>query len=52
MAPRVRDDLPHAVQTVESEWITLSDGKRLAARLWLPEGSGPCPRSSSTCPTG
>ncbi|HMG98794.1 MAG TPA: CocE/NonD family hydrolase, partial [Gaiellales bacterium] len=43
MAPRVRDDLPHAVRTVESEWITLPDGTRLAARLWLPEGIGPVP---------
>ena len=43
MAPRVRDDLPHAVRTVETEWITLSDGTRLAARLWLPEGAGPVP---------
>jgi putative CocE/NonD family hydrolase len=43
MAPRVRDDLPHAVRTVETEWITVSDGIRLAARLWLPEDSGPVP---------
>ena len=43
MAPRVRDDLPHAVRRVETEWIDLSDGTRLAARLWLPEGSGPVP---------
>ncbi len=43
MAPRVRDDLPHAVRVVETEWITLSDGTRLAARLWLPEGAGRVP---------
>ena len=43
MAPRVRDDLPHAVRTVETEWIELSDGTRLAARLWLPEGAGRVP---------
>ena len=41
MAPRVRDDLPHAVRVVETEWIPLADGTRLAARLWLPEGAGP-----------
>ena len=53
MAPRVRDDLPHAVRVVETEWIPLSDGTRLAARLWLPEGAGHgAGRSSSTCPTG
>ena len=39
MAPRVRDDLPHALRIVAAEWIPLSDGTRLAARLWLPEGA-------------
>ena len=43
MTPRVRDDLPHAVRVVETEWIPLSDGTRLAARLWLPEGAGRVP---------
>jgi putative CocE/NonD family hydrolase len=43
MAPRVRDDLPHPVRVVETEWITMSDGTRLAARLWLPEDAGPVP---------
>src|SRR4051812_43564082 len=43
MAPRVRDDLPHSVRVVETEWIPLSDGTRLAARAWLPEGAGPVP---------
>jgi len=43
MPARVRDDLPHAVEVVETEWITLSDGTRLAARLWLPQGAGPVP---------
>ena len=36
MAPRVRDDLPHAVRVVETEWIPLSDGTRLAAPRTLP----------------
>jgi putative CocE/NonD family hydrolase len=43
MAPRVRDDLPHPVRVVETEWIPLPDGTRLAARLWLPEDAGPVP---------
>jgi putative CocE/NonD family hydrolase len=43
MTPRARDDLPHAVRVVETEWIALSDGTRLAARLWLPEGAGRVP---------
>ncbi len=29
-------DLPRPVTTVETVWITLSDGCRLAARIWLP----------------
>ena len=43
MAARVRDDLPHPVEVVETEWITLADGTRLAARLWLPQGAGRVP---------
>ena len=43
MDARVRDDLPYAVRVVETEWIVLSDGTRLAARVWLPEGAGPVP---------
>jgi uncharacterized protein len=43
MAARVRDDLPHAVEVVATEWIALADGTRLAARLWLPQGAGPVP---------
>jgi putative CocE/NonD family hydrolase len=27
---------PHAVQEIENTWIPMSDGARLAARLWLP----------------
>ena len=43
MTPRVRDDLPHSVRVVETEWIPLADGTRLAARLWLPKGAGAVP---------
>jgi len=28
---------PRNVRVIENEWITLADGARLAARLWLPE---------------
>src|SRR5262245_9924628 len=39
--PRTRlnvvDDFPHAVREIEHAWIPMSDGCRLAARLWLPE---------------
>ena len=28
---------PRKVREIENQWITLSDGCRLAARIWLPE---------------
>ena len=28
---------PHPVRLLEHVWITLADGCRLAARIWLPE---------------
>jgi uncharacterized protein len=34
---------PHAVRDIETLWITLGDGSRLAARLWLPEGAEEAP---------
>jgi putative CocE/NonD family hydrolase len=37
VSPRVREELPRAVRTIENEWIELSDGARLGARIWLPE---------------
>ena len=40
---RVRTDFPHEVRVVEHEWIPLTDGTRLAARLWLPVDAGPVP---------
>ncbi|HEY3849908.1 MAG TPA: CocE/NonD family hydrolase [Steroidobacteraceae bacterium] len=36
--PSYEPSLPHAVEDIENVWITLSDGCRLAARLWLPDG--------------
>ncbi len=35
----VRTEFPHRVKIVESEMITLADGTRLAAKIWLPEDS-------------
>src|SRR5438046_9282581 len=29
-------ELPSRVRVVENEWLQLSDGTRLAARMWLP----------------
>lgn len=37
------DSSDRAFRTLDTEWITLADGRRLAARLWLPEGAGPVP---------
>jgi predicted acyl esterase len=34
---QIRTDFPRTVRTVEHLWIPLSDGCRLAARLWLPD---------------
>lgn len=33
----------YAVSVEETVWITLSDGCRLAARIWFPVGAGPVP---------
>lgn len=34
---RVRSDFPQIVEAIEHQWIPMPDGKRLAARIWLPE---------------
>ena len=34
---QIRTDYPRTVRTTEHLWITLPDGCRLAARMWLPE---------------
>jgi uncharacterized protein len=33
----VRTDFPRRVREIEHTWITVSDGCRLAARMWLPD---------------
>jgi putative CocE/NonD family hydrolase len=30
-------DFPHKVKNIEHSWITLKDGTKLAARVWMPE---------------
>ncbi len=35
---RYVETFPYKVKTIENIWIPMSDGVRLAARLWLPEG--------------
>ena len=39
----IRQDLPHDVEIVDHIWITMSDGVRLSAKLWLPRTDGPVP---------
>ena len=36
---RIRSDYPRQVRELENVWIPLPDGGRLAAKIWLPEGS-------------
>src|SRR5262245_4173682 len=35
----IKTDFPYAIQEIENTWIPLSDGCRLAARIWLPVGA-------------
>src|SRR6187401_3144184 len=42
-AVAVRTDFPHRVECIDHTWIPLSDGTRLAARMWLPQDAGPVP---------
>jgi predicted acyl esterase len=36
---QVVTEFPHEVREIETLWIPLADGVRLAAKLWLPEGA-------------
>lgn len=40
---KVIDRFPYRVREIETEWIPMPDGCRLAARLWLPEGAEHAP---------
>ncbi|WP_110685374.1 CocE/NonD family hydrolase [Salinicola aestuarinus] len=40
---KIKQDFPHRVREIENAWITLADGTRLAARIWLPEGAAGTP---------
>lgn len=37
---RYRDVFPHSVREIENAWISMPDGMRLAARIWLPDDAG------------
>ncbi|MGH6932825.1 MAG: CocE/NonD family hydrolase, partial [Dongiaceae bacterium] len=43
VSPRIVDPLPEPVDIIDPVWIPMSDGCRLAARLWLPRGSSAKP---------
>ncbi len=34
--PRIRTEFPHEVRVIENTWISMPDGCRLAATIWLP----------------
>ena len=40
---KVVDALPHRVREIEHCWVPMSDGTRLAARLWIPAGAEHAP---------
>jgi len=40
---KVVHSFPHQVREIENCWIPLSDGCRLAARIWLPSNAGRAP---------
>ena len=37
--PRIVTEFPRPVTEIEHEWIPMSDGVRLSARIWLPENA-------------
>jgi uncharacterized protein len=51
-APPAAGSGPHGVREIENTWIVMSDGVRLAARIWLPEGAErrPVPAIFNYCP--
>jgi putative CocE/NonD family hydrolase len=36
MTTTIVRDFPHAVRVIENDWVSLPDGTRLAAKIWLP----------------
>jgi len=40
---QTKTDFPRRIRTIPTEWITLGDGTRLAATIWLPEDAGEDP---------
>ena len=51
-APSVGPLGPQKVREIENTWVTMPDGVKLAARIWLPEGAEqhPVPAIFNYCP--
>ena len=45
-----RDEFPYEWDVIENEWITMSDGCRLSARVWHPKTDKPVPPIFETQP--
>src|SRR6185312_17557881 len=43
MAIRTITEFPRRVRTIDTEWIVLADGTRLAATIWLPDDAEQSP---------
>ena len=43
MAIRTVTEFPRRIRTIDTEWIVLADGTRLAATIWLPEDARQSP---------
>ncbi|HSQ22705.1 MAG TPA: CocE/NonD family hydrolase [Coriobacteriia bacterium] len=39
----MKSEFPHPIREIENTWISLADGTRLAARIWLPEDAESAP---------
>ena len=40
---QIRTEFPRRVRTIPTEWVTLADGTRLAATIWLPDDASDNP---------
>jgi hypothetical protein len=43
VGPAIIDEFPRKVREIEHQWIPMSDGMRLSARIWLPEDAETSP---------
>ena len=43
MTTNIRQNYPHNIRKIDNTWITMSDGVRLAATVWIPEDAETTP---------